>query len=274
MTISPLEPEDAEQRPKALSEEGAVTMLRQAFDLWVNPEIEKRRAAGTLPDPFELYMAQRIQFPDGRNLVRLNDEVRGIANVRAQREVKAGEPVSLADMAGIEDFDIPDDELDAGHWTMIWTGKSWFVSFNFLSNRAKCKMLLQKASEFFEAAKSAIAMGYTAVGVDTMFSACELISKAALVSSHVIAIDVRTHGQIASKINEWRRLGNVEGAFVDLFNRLGRLRPRFRYDASFSDLEPITSEDCELVQSMIELGRNRLSRSVRHLPSQKIPGEL
>lgn len=260
MTISSLEPEDAEQRPKALSEEGAVTMLRQAFDMWVNPEIEKRRAAGTLPDPFELYMAQRIQFPDGRNLVRLNEEVRGIANVRAQREVKAGEPVSLADMAGIEDFDIPDDELDAGHWTMIWTGKSWFVSFNFLSNRAKCKMLLQKASEFFEASKYAIGAGSIAVAVDTLFSACELISKAELVSSSILPIETKTHGPISSKLNEWRRLGNVEGAFVDLFNRLGRLRPRFRYDAAFSDIKPIMSEDLELVQSMIELGLRKLGK--------------
>ena len=261
MALEGDDPEGSSVAPLLLSEEGALRMLQQAFDLWVHPEVQKRKNSGALPKQFQLTMAQRIQFPDGRISVRLNDEVRGVASIRSSRQMQAGDSISLADMAGIEQFDIPDDELDAGHLTMIWTGSSWFVSFNFLSNRAKCRSLLEKASEFLDVAKIAKDRNSPTVAVDTLFSACELISKAALVSASVISIDVKTHGQIASKINHWRKLGNVEGAFVDLFNKLNNLRPRFRYDAEFSDLMPISDDDFDLVGVMIALGIERVRAS-------------
>lgn len=35
-------------------------VIRQAMEFWINPEIERRRAAGTLPDDFALSAAQPL----------------------------------------------------------------------------------------------------------------------------------------------------------------------------------------------------------------------
>lgn len=238
-------------------------MLQQAFDLWITPEVEKRKAAGTLPEPFHLFMAQRIQRPDGTTLVRFNDEVRGVANARASRPVAMGEQLVLSDLEHLTEFDVPDDELDCGHWTIIRTEAKWFTSFNFLSNRAKCIDLLSKSKQFAEGAAQASEKGHQAVAVDTLFSACELIAKAYLVSSNMVPLENRTHGPLAGNINRQRKMGNVHEAFVDLFNRMQKLRPRYRYDAQFSDATPVTDDDIGLVHAMIEASIARLESKVR-----------
>ena len=61
------------------------------FQLAFAPEIRKRLSAGELGHDFFLSAAQLIQPEDGGKTVRLNEEVRGIALVRASREVHNGE---------------------------------------------------------------------------------------------------------------------------------------------------------------------------------------
>ncbi|WP_298325386.1 HEPN domain-containing protein [Asticcacaulis sp.] len=234
-------------------------LLEQAFELWIIPEVEARRAAGRLPDDFQLNMAQRIQRPDGTNLTRLNDEVRGLMQVGPIPGAAIGDDAYLDQITSIHSFDLIDEDLDSGHCTVIRLNGRWFTSFNFLTHRARCLDLLDKAKQFLKAAQDSIARGHSAVAVDTLFSACELVSKAELVSSHMLKMDSKSHGQIASSLNNWRKLGNIEGAFVDLFNRLGQLRPRYRYDAVFSELTPISSDDLDLVDAMIQDGIAKVS---------------
>lgn len=253
------------------SEEFGSRVLENAFNLWINPELARRRALGELPEHFTLIAAQRIQRPDGTIIVRINDEVRGMASVRLSRSVQKGEAVMLSDLDGLEGFDILEEELDSGHWTVLWSGTRWFMSFNFLSNRGRCIDLLTKASQFRRTAADATERGHAAVAVDNLFSACELASKALLVASHVVELDAKTHGTVASRINSWRKLGNVEGAFVDLFNRLRELRPLYRYDASQSERMPITDDDLELVAQIIGDAVSRLGPKVGNEPAEKEP---
>ncbi len=252
-----------------LPPEAAQHMMQQAFDLWINPEIERRRRDGSLPDGFQLFMVQQIQRPDGSVSVRFNDEVRGVAMIRATREMAAGENAFMDDFDGIESFDLVDEELDYGHWTAFFTGKRWIATFNFLNQRAKCLDLLDKAQQFFESVLVAKSKSHPAVVVDNLFSACELISKAELVSSQMLKLDTRTHSQIATQLNRWRKLGNIESAFVDLFNNLANLRTRYRYDAGFTDPMPVSDDDLELVQRMIEKGISKVGPKI-----EKSPGEI
>ena len=71
--------------------------VQQVFDLWLTPEVERRRAAGRLPQPIR--KAQIIFEVDGRPVVRFNDEVRVIMTVRTTRAVTKGEVVSSADFS-------------------------------------------------------------------------------------------------------------------------------------------------------------------------------
>lgn len=257
---------DLNERRGALSPNGARRMLQQAFELWINPELMRRRDAGLLPEGFQLFMAQRIQRPDGTVAVRLNDEVRGVAMVKATRDVALGDDMLINDLDGIESFDLIDEELDYGHWTVFFTGKRWIATFNFLSQRSKCLDLLDKARQFLESAQQAQLKVHPAVAVDNLFSACELISKAELVSSQVMSLDSKSHGQIASQLNRWRKLGNIENAFVDLFNKLSNLRGPYRYDAGYTEAMPISDEDLELVTGMIEKGVAKVGAKIDKSP--------
>lgn len=235
-----------------LGEEGKQRVLQQAFDLWITAEVQRRQSAGTIPEPFQLLAAQRLQWPDGRIEVRLNEEVRGVGYARATRAVEAGDAVFVSDLATLESFDLIDEELDCGHWTLLWTGKGWFIGFNFQNQRGRCLDLLAKAEQFRLSAVTAVGLGHAAVAVDTLFSACELVAKAELVGSRRVELAARTHGTIASELNRWRKMGNVEGAFVDLFNLLGQLRYRYRYDAQVSETMPVSAADLTLVEAMID----------------------
>ncbi len=50
--------------------------MQEAFDLWINPELERRHAAGQLPADFVLMVAQVLFDPTDGVSVRLNEEVR------------------------------------------------------------------------------------------------------------------------------------------------------------------------------------------------------
>lgn len=244
--------------PLPESNEMGRRVLEQAFELWIKPELARRKEAGVLPDDFALWGAQRIQPPEGQVIIRINDEIRGVASIKTKRPFEKGDDVVVGDFEGIEDFDLPSDELDSGHWTVLWTGERWFTSFNFMTQRNRCLLLLDKAEHFLAASRRAEEDGHAAVAVDTLFSACELASKAHLVSFHTLPMGTRTHGAIHSGLNKWRRLGNIEGAFVDIFNKMNRLRGPYRYDDQQSESMPIAVEDFEIVETVIATERARL----------------
>jgi hypothetical protein len=60
------------------------------MDFWINPEIERSREAGTLPEDFALSAAQVILDPGADELqVRLNEEVKAAALVRGASATSA-----------------------------------------------------------------------------------------------------------------------------------------------------------------------------------------
>ncbi|MBY0565969.1 MAG: HEPN domain-containing protein [Hyphomonadaceae bacterium] len=225
------------------------------------PEIERRIAAGTLPDGFMIDFAQQLQPPDRKPLVRFNDEVRGI--VKLSRDAPAHEEGHLTGqhLEHIEAFDLVDDELDCGHFTAYFTGRAWAMTFDFRSGRAKALHYIERASQFAATARFSIEKGFGSVATDNLFSACELLSKVQLMLHQSPAARAKTHGPIGSAINAWGRLGNVAPDFLQLFNRLSNDRAPARYDVS-GDFEPSTLSDVEIVERIAEDLRLRVSPRV------------
>lgn len=260
-------PSEADQEPilspapPELGEEGAQRFLAQIFELWINPEVQRRIDAATVTAPLELLMAQVIFPPDGPPIVRLNDEVRGKALTRIDRAVEAGGDVYMSDLTGLEAFELDEAELDFGHITVLRVGESWFATFNALSQRARALSFLEKADQFREAAAQAHAKGHASVAVDTLFSACELASKAELIVTRQLASKVN-HKAVAAKINAWGAMGNIEAAFVELFNKLGQLRFPYRYDAGATQPMPVGNDDLELVAAIITARRRRFESKI------------
>ncbi|TIP49787.1 MAG: hypothetical protein E5X77_09440 [Mesorhizobium sp.] len=249
------------ERQEGANLKGWDRTFAQMWEITFKPELERRRAAGLIGDDFDLHLAQLLQFPGGQSKIAFNEEVRGIALMQAHRAVEKGEAVLLSDLADIERFELPDDLLDCGHFTILRAGQGWRMFFNFLSGRAKARDMLELAGQFLEAAAASGEKGHAGPAIDNLFSASELVSKAELILHQSKAARSKTHGAIASEINAWARLGNIDAAFVALFNKLGQLRPNARY--SDRDHRPTVpeSDSFGLVRAMIDRGLQRVARS-------------
>ena len=231
--------------------EGWFRTILHIFQIAFAPEIRRRLLSGQLDENFFLGAAQLILPEDGERMVRLNDEVRAVGLVRVNRAVKKGDAVFLSDMRQLEGLDLEEDELDAGHFTLFWTGEGWFASFDFRAGRAKSAGMLDAAHQFLEAAQSAAGKEHARACVDNLFSACELASKARLILHRSPAVKAKKHRSVKSAINNWGRLGNVEKSFLQLFNRMSKDRSPARYDAG-SPIELPSDSDLQLVRREIE----------------------
>ena len=163
--------------------------------------------------------------------------------------LKKGDKISLSDFSNLEVFDLHDDELDSGHFTIFWTGKAWVGSFDFRAGRAKCLALIEKALIFVAATRLSVTNHLAEPAVDSLFTACELLAKARLILLHQPADRWKSHGRVASEINRFGQLGNVDIAFLEAFNRLSQIRNHAKYATGFN-AEPPGSEEIELIAAM------------------------
>jgi hypothetical protein len=70
-----------------LDQKGVNRFLEQCFELWINPELEKRKQSGQITESFILNSAEVVMFGDGKPLVvRLNEEVSSIFQVSIPKE--------------------------------------------------------------------------------------------------------------------------------------------------------------------------------------------
>jgi hypothetical protein len=208
--------------------EGQQRLLRQIFEFWVNPEIERRRNAGALPPGFALLSAQVILNIGEPTLVRLNEEVRAGMQVIPNTDVVKGSAVYWDQIKEIKDFQLTDDDPNAGHFTIFWNGKGWLIVFDCRYNAARVGELLKAADEFLAAATYAREHAHGRAFLENLFAAAELTAKARLVQSHDEAV-LDSHKAIHSKINLYGRLGNVDREFVAILNQLGARRGKARY---------------------------------------------
>lgn len=249
------------EKPEWEELEGWDRTFAHMWEIAFAPELEKRRAAGLIGDDFHLYLAQLLQPPDEENKVLFNEEVRGVALLRAPRDVKQGEPVMMTDLAHIEQFELPDDLLDCGHFTIIRAGEGWRMVFNLLSGRAKARDMLELADQYLQASIESGRKGHSGPAVDNLYSSSELVSKAELILHRGKAAKAKTHGPIASEINAWARIGNIDQAFVALFNKLGQQRPNARYSDREHRPPTPNADSYDLVRAMIDRGLERVARS-------------
>ena len=235
-----------------LGKDGFEHLIHQAHEFWWAPEIERRKNTGKIDSTFQMRMAQALFPPNGGEVVRFNDEVRGIAHVRVSHPVEKGGKVYEHDLDGLESFDLVEEDFDNGHFTMIKGKSRCFVSFNFMNSRKRCAQLLKSSRDFLEVARFSTHQGKSSPAIDNLFSACELVSKAHLILHSMLKYSVKKHKPIHSGINKWRHLGNVDADFVELYNWLAERRPRCRYEG---DRIEITQPDAKFALVEAEIAR-------------------
>jgi hypothetical protein len=213
-----------------LPPDGQQRLLHRIFEFWANPEIERRRIAGTLPPGFALVSAQVIMNIGQPTVVRLNEEVQGGFHAIPNADVVGGEQFYWDQVQEIRDFQLTGADPNAGHFTIFWTGKGWLIFFDCRYNASKVGELLKAADEFLATAAFARERAHNRAFLENLFAAAELTAKARLILlPDEKILKSKKHAAIASRINLEARYGNVDKTFVAVLNDLGRRRGEGRY---------------------------------------------
>jgi hypothetical protein len=137
-----------------LDKEGQQRSFDQFMQLFVLPEIERRKKDGNLPEGFILQSAQVIFSGDGtKPVVRLNTEAKIEAKVKLKDDIKKnkGEVVSWNDIEDIQMIRLPDDEEGKyAHFSMVRVGGNWIFTFDFRYNKELARTCFKTAKQFAE----------------------------------------------------------------------------------------------------------------------------
>jgi hypothetical protein len=229
---------NAELPPEAWSR-----TFEQAMDLWVRPEIERRRNLGLIDDVFELSAAQVI-MREGKPLeVRLNQEIVVVARMKVATHVRAGDAVNLADVEAVNEILLTDADADAAHLTMINLNGDWSLAFDFRYNATKARRVMEVAHEFLATAEEARKAGRIRAAIDSLFSAVELMATAELLLLPVEGTprDGRyKHQYVQMVVNKRGKSGfmSTSAESATALNQLTNLRHTARYQ-----LEPFEVPD-------------------------------
>lgn len=108
-------------------------VYNQAVELWINPEIERRRAEGTWDDALILRSALVLFPADYGPVVQFNDEVGLMAVARSARAFAAGEQLRVGDIREIVKVQTPTHNgVAVGYLLVHWQAEGISITFNFL----------------------------------------------------------------------------------------------------------------------------------------------
>jgi uncharacterized protein (UPF0332 family) len=250
-----------------LPEEHYGKLLDQFLQLFILPELKRRKEEGKLEDSLSLRMAQIIFHSDGRKpQVRINSEVKVLAYAKLKSGISKnkGDLIYSTEIEDLSNFHLTDeDDPDCGHATIVKIGDRWIIAFDFRYNKALAKKHIETARQFYDSAAFSFKQKNNASCLDNLFSAAELASKAVL----LLIPDPKfrkktTHGGIQLRYNRFADLGNVEPKFREALNKLSGLRPRARYHGDV----PISEQD---IQSLLEIVKEMITDAIKRVEVKK-----
>lgn len=242
-------------------------IYERAWEWYIQPEIDRRREAGTIPDGFEPYAVQITMNVDAPISVRLNEEVSAFLRTQVIRTLKKGESVSAGDIAEIEHMELTGRDPNAAHVSMIFHRGAWQIYSDFRYNAERIRTTLDFAHEFLETAADALKAGRLRPFVDILYSALELMARAWVLQLP----DRKFLGGVAHRTIKFRlnrpggNLKHVERQYLDLFNRYPDLRDKARYR-----LEPIPVTTTSATEDL-ESTRQFYVYLQKHLPGRRRP---
>jgi uncharacterized protein (UPF0332 family) len=242
----------------------AQSAAQQLWEAHGEPELDRRIASGLRSPDDPVTTWQILVFPDGRQpIVRLEDEVRGVAMVTASRDVEAGEDVLDSEITGLTDFLLLDgDHDDAGHLTVLQIAEGQAIAFDFRYNSAHAAGLSARASEFLFVADAALNAGYFNAFAENAYTAGELLAKAELiVSLDTELTTAKTHKRVLSSYNQQLKLANTSQDAARVLNRLASLRKTARYGQRQSGVtEAEAREMLAVLRAFLERVESELPR--------------
>lgn len=120
-----------------LDERGVMNLFSQIQEIWIKPEISRRRKTGNLPKDFRIFRCL-IKLPKDRSpMVEFNDEIGWVASVKKApgTSFEKGQKVFLHEIQEIATVSPPEvDEQRVAFIYLFWTGLGYQIVFDFTPN--------------------------------------------------------------------------------------------------------------------------------------------
>jgi len=217
-----------------MDNEIAQRVFQQVMDLWITPEIEKRKIHKKIPSEFKLRSAQ-IVFSSERTLIkiRLNNEVKAIAKCKVNKAKNKGDFVYEEDIENIESIELTDKDPNSAHLTLLLIKGRWIISFDFRYNKKRILEHIEASKEFLESAKDNLNKNRLRPFFEDSFACAELLAKSILLQlPDKEMLYGKDHIHRIDKFKNWASLGNVSQKHSDILKRLKELRSSARYLSS------------------------------------------
>ncbi len=214
-----------------INDEFVRRLIDQAINLWIKPEIEKRKKEEALPNNFELRIAQVLFLGYAKMEVKLNEEVRAVMKTKLNRSIKKGDAIYFSDLEKVESIDVSEFYPNAGHITILFYKNNIVFSFDTRYNKRKISQVLEVAKEFYESASDNLHTKRLRPFFDNAFSCAELCTTAILliVPDDLLLSFKGGHLHRYKRLVGWTELGNSKPEYLSLFEKLKECRPSARY---------------------------------------------
>lgn len=209
-------------------------VFQQVMDIFVIPEIEKRRKDGKISEGTVISKMQIVFSLDNqKNYVRLNNEVKAIATGKANKSINKGDIVYENDINNIEKIELTNEDINCAHITLLLFKNNWVISFDFRYNKERIKEHIEASKEFYESAVENLDKNRLRPFYENAFASAELSAKSVLLAlPDKKILEGKNHKDRIEKFENWAKLGNVKMEFSTTLSSLSGLRDSARYLSS------------------------------------------
>lgn len=243
-----------------MNEEIGKKVFQQVMDIWINPEIERRKKLGKIDNSFILFKAQIVfSLDNGKNYVRLNNEVKAIAKCKVNKNKNKGEMVYEKDVDNIEKIELTDTDINCAHITLLLFKNNWIISFDSRYNKERAKEHIEASKEFYESAVDNLNKNRLRPFFEDAFACAELSAKSILLQfPDKKILHGRNHKNRIFKFENWAKLGNVKIEFSTTLSKLDSLRDSARYLHSNDFKNENPKEIISLLKEMINFAEKSI----------------
>lgn len=172
--------------------------------------------------------------------------------------------MTLADFDSIEDLAPVEVDPNAGWIALAKVGDEVVIAFDFRRNRQTAMLLVERADEFEDSARTSLAKRHLGPAIENGFAAMELAVKAEMFLMEDAPSTV--HQKRVTWWSKWVALGNAPKESDAILERLYRERDASRHgDRPISMSADDVAIALDHVRAVIEYARQRCARSA-HRP--------
>lgn len=238
----------------SFDEEIKQRIFQQVMDIWVNPEVERRRIKET-----SITKIQIIFSLEEGNKIRLNEEVKAIITGKATRDIKKGELVYETDINQIENIQLTKEDSNCGHITLLLFNDNWIIGFDARYNKEVIKKHIDASKEFYESAKENLEKNRLRPFYENSFAVAELSAKGILLTlPDKKILEGKNHKDRLNKFKNWAELGNVKMEFNTTLSKLNNLRSSARYLSSDDYQNEDSKEVLKVIEEMIKFAEGNI----------------